>query len=271
MAMFDFRQTGLLVILMAFGISSPTMAISDLERTWVHARVAMAGEKSGKTHYFQLDSREGGLRLGDYQGLKRPIVVYLHGCTGFSGRDKKAIRKIAAAGFIVVAPDSMARRYRPRQCSSRQQKGGNNHFVFDFRQAEINFALDNLWEKPWVDWDNMFLMGVSEGGLATAHYRGVYFRARIITQWTCHGDPLVRGISAKADEPILAVVQAEDPWYNGAGSKQSGDCGAFFENRPGSRSVVLRDGKEHNVMANPEIIGQIIDFLKENIRTKGAN
>jgi dienelactone hydrolase len=240
-------------------------AENDLQRTWIHARVAALYPDGMGIAYFRMTAKGGKAFFERYEVPPTPVVVYMHGCTGFSADDRKVIKQIAEAGFVVVAPDSMARTYRPRQCSSRSKKGGAHPFVFDFRQAEINYALDNLWQQPWVDWDNLFLIGVSEGGLATAHYRGDYFRARVITQWTCNGAPLVQGISAPADTPILSVVQKNDPWYNTDDGKQNGHCGSYFGDRPNSTSIIIDGDSEHRVMKDEKVMERIISFLNDNL------
>ena len=247
------------------GMTKAYGAVNDLQLTWIQARVAASHLNGIGIAYFRMSTKAGKRFFRDYDAPPKPVVVYMHGCTGFSAEDRKVIKQIAEAGFIVVAPDSMARAYRPRQCLSRAKKGGAHPFVFDFRQAEINYALDNLWQQPWVDWDNLFLVGVSEGGLATAHYRGDYFRARVITQWTCQGAPLVQGISAPDDTPILSIVQKNDPWYNGAESQQSGHCGSFFGDRPGSTSIIIDGDSEHRVMQDDKVMDRIIQFLNDNL------
>ena len=238
--------------------------VSDLERTWEQAHVAAPPEEGNKSQYFRMSSKEAKAFFGGYRKGKTPIVLFMHGCTGFKSEDRKVIKKIASAGYFVVAPDSMARDFRPLQCSSRAKQGGNHPYVFDFRQAELNYALDQLWRQSWVDWDNMFLVGVSEGGLAVAHYRGDYFRGRVITQWTCHGSPIVQGLSVPLKTPVLAIVRRNDPWYDDEGSEQSGDCGAFFGDRAGSKSIVLEDGKKHDVMKVDAMMEEIIQFLNRN-------
>jgi dienelactone hydrolase len=191
-------------------------------------------------------------------------LIYMHGCTGLGDFD--LLRAIAQRGFAVVAPDSFARRYRPMQCDPKAHTGGRNVFVFDFRMAEVSYALFRLRQLPWVDRDRMFLAGTSEGGVAAALYRGDDFRARVIAQWTCHGAPLVRGLAAPPNEPVLAVVRADDPWYDPQRTPgQKGDCGAFMDGRPGSESIVLRNGPGHNVFDDPKALTRVLDFLTEHL------
>ena len=237
----------------------------DLARTWYEAQAALPPSLSRDTGIIRVGTPALGEALDKAEGRTFPVVIYMHGCTGLEGVDRDVIRALAGAGYVVIAPDSMARAYRPRQCNPRTRRGGFNLFVFDFRQAEINFALQQLFEQPWVDWDNLFLVGVSEGGLAAAHHRGSLFRARVITQWTCHGDPLVSGIDGPDDTPVLSIVRGDDPWYDGEETAQRGDCGVYFgADRPGSQSIVLQDGSGHGVMDEPEVVQRIIQFLNRH-------
>ena len=102
---------------------------------------------------------------------------------------------------------------------------------------------------------------MAEGGVAAALYRGDAFNARVITQWTCHGAPLVNGIGAPPSTPVLAIVRSNDPWYDAEHTKaQGGDCGSFIDNRPGSASIVA-DGQIHDVMSDRELFARILEFL----------
>lgn len=191
-------------------------------------------------------------------------VIYMHGCTGLGDFD--LLQAIAQRGFAVVAPDSFARRFRPMQCDPKAQTGGRNVFVFDFRMTEVSYTLHRLRQLPWVDTERMFLFGTSEGGVAAALYRGDDFRARVIAQWTCQGAPLVRGLAAPPNEPVLAIVRADDPWYDPSRTPgQRGDCGAFMNGRPRSESLVLRNGPGHNVFDDPKALNRVLEFLTEEL------
>ena len=244
------------------GLARAEPKMSDLELTWYKGALAVPDMIGSGTSFI---SDAGRMQRLAGSGRKFPVVVYMHGCDGLHGVDRKLMTQIARQGYIVVAPDSMKRKLRPLQCNtwSRSSLGGN-YFVFDFRQEEINFAVQALKIGEWAQWtdtDNMFLVGVSEGGLAVAHFRGDVFKARVITQWTCHGSTWVRGISGPEDTPILAIVRKNDPWYKD-NPKQAGDCGAFFgDKRPGSESVLLEKGDRHEVLGEPEVTDKIISFL----------
>ena len=194
-----------------------------------------------------------------------PVAIYLHGCTGVGNLD--FLKDLAATGVVVVAPDSFARRYRPLQCDPRTKTGGQNLFVYDFRLAELTFALERLGQAPWADLDNLFLVGNSEGGVAAALFRGDVFNARVITQWTCQGAPLVRGIAAPEGTPILAIVRENDPFYDARNTPaQQGHCGKYLEGRPGSRSIVLTAGEAHDVYNESAAVQTILDFINRNRR-----
>lgn len=238
---------------------APVAQVSDIERTWRGATVVLPPFGAGAPLRTTMDSPAMAARLQLIPGGSRvPVVVYAHGCTGLA--NFAFLERVAEAGFIVIAPDSFARRYRPLQCDPVTRTGGRNLFVYDFRLEEIAFALEELWTRRWADWNRMFLVGASEGGVAAALYRGDEFKGRVIAQWTCTGSPHVAGIAAPLNEPILAVRSAQDPWYAAPGV--NGDCRDAIGDRPGSRSVVLDLPLGHDVFAEPSVVQLIVEFLR---------
>ena len=232
---------------------------SDLQRTWDEA-------------YTVLPDGPGRYRAGTMAEIlasppsgSLPTIIHMHGCTGIGSADIDFARHLARNGFAVIVPDSMARSWRPLQCDPWTQTGGYNLFVYDFRQAEIAYALEEIKDLGWVDRRNLFLIGASEGGVAAALYRGDEFRARVIAQWTCNGATLVAGIDAPSWTPVLSVVRMSDPWYASSRTQgQSGDCGAFMGDRPGSRSIVLPGSASHDVLGDDGVRAQILRFLGAN-------
>src|SRR5207244_2723451 len=172
------------------GLASPSTMLSagdsDLERTWQEATVALPPLKGEAPPVFTMSQRRIERHLAGFQANRGfPVVVYLHGCTGLGAIE--FLEVLAKAGFVVVAPDSMARRWRPLQCNPWSHGSTGNLFVFDFRMAELSYALQQLRQFDWVDRDNLYLVGVSEGGVAAALYRGDDVKARVIAQWNCQG------------------------------------------------------------------------------------
>ena len=242
---------------------------SDIEKTWSQAVVVMPATASGEEpHVGRLADRDikrsTRILAG---GPGAPTALYLHGCTGIG--NYAFFDALARAGYAVIAPDSFARSYRPLQCDPETKTGGNNLFVYDFRLTEVTFALERMGELDWIDFDNLFLVGTSEGGVAVALFRAEVFNARVIAQWTCQGAPLVRGIDAPANTPILAIVGADDPYYAAdKTSEQRGHCGAFMAGRPDSRSFVLPEGAGHNIYDDPRAVGEIIAFMGEHLKRR---
>src|SRR5690606_32627516 len=110
--------------------------ISDLENTWRQARIFVP-DGSGAVRQFRMDDPQVGAWPDGRWRL--PLVLYLHGCAGVHSGDEKIMRFVAQQGYLVIAPDSFARAYRPLQCDPETRSGGYNLFVYDFRQAEINY------------------------------------------------------------------------------------------------------------------------------------
>ena len=240
----------------------------DLVRTWEEAWVYLPAAEDGDQPVAAKIGSLGGkaaARIARFQerGPKPPVVLYLHGCTGLG--NIVFFDALAQAGYVVIAPDSMARGFRPLQCDPETRTGGHNLFVYDFRLAEISYALERMRELSWIDHDNQFLAGTSEGGVAVALYRGGEFRARVIAQWTCRGDPIVQGLAAPASTPVLAIVHADDPWYGPERTvDQQGHCGEFMAERLTSRTIVLESGDAHNIFADPDNVTTIVNFLTQH-------
>lgn len=233
----------------------------DLVRTWDEAIVAIPGSDRlwhGRDLVDPTNPAVAGIQA------PLPVVLYLHGCTGIGELEIEFGQSLANQGYLFIAPDSFARRYRPLQCDPAHQTGGFNLFVFDFRMAEVSYALEQLERSRIADPDKLYLMGGSEGGVAAALYRGDQFSGRVIFQWTCTGSPLVRGIAAPPGEPVLAIVNQGDPWYDEEHTTgQAGDCGPYLSDRPNSRSIILQRPGMHDVLSIPNVRVAIFDFLAQ--------
>ena len=259
------RWAALCLLLGSAGCTGVTTAgyRSDIERTWYEAALFLPEGTDGAPTVGLMSTIDVKAALAERgSGRRWPVVLLLHGCTGFGDAD--FAKHLARAGYVVVAPDSMARRFRPLQCDPKNQTGGMNPFVYDFRTTELSFALHRLWAEPWVDTENLFLVGISEGAVAAGLYRAKAFNARVLMQWTCHGGALVRGIDAPRDTPVLSIVRADDPWYAAANTRnQAGDCGAFMGGRSNSESLVL-GGQQHDVTDATEINDRVVEFFNRH-------
>lgn len=140
-----------------------------------------------------------------------PILVLMHGCTGITQEERSWANIISKLGFIVILPDSFARPGRISNCSTSTFSGtGNFPYADYYRQQEITYALEKLQEVTWSDKNNIFLMGHSEGGRASAFASHSEFKGKIISGWNCVGR-----IYGDKNMPMLAVAYLNDPWRGG--------------------------------------------------------
>ena len=210
----------------------------ELQRTWDNAMVLIKDENLGVVAG-RMNNR--GMKWAFRQleaGDNRPVMIYLHGCDGlYWNNGPSAFRELAGRGYVIIAPDSFARDYRPEQC------GSQNNWTAAARFGEIRHARAQLQQLPWVDQENVFLAGGSEGGYYAGAYAGKGFRGRIVMSAPCWF-----GIG---DMPnTLAVWSKRDPWMRGYHCAQA------------NRKVVL-DSEEHNVLMFEETAEAIRSFLEE--------
>jgi dienelactone hydrolase len=197
-------------------------------------------------------------------GVKIPLIIYMHGCAGLGTSPYDDIPFLTQNKYAVLAPNSFARNYKPTSCNPLTHTGGLHREVLSYRLAEARYAHEIAKTLPWVNQRNIFMMGFSEGGIATAKYSHGGLAGRIILGWTCNAGWLeYNGLAGPKDEPILAVVASRDPWF--IASWNPGHCGEYMASRSNSESVVI-DASIHQVHALKEIQKKIIQFLEANRR-----
>lgn len=189
-------------------------------------------------------------------GPALPTVLYMHGCSGIAPNDFAWATTLSQSGYAAVLPDSWARRGRPSACKQVSYQ------VFDMRDEEIRYALAQLRLLPWVDQRNLFLMGHSEGGGATALWEGGGFNGHVISGWSCtHSqDSSLDGIKAPLRTPILAVTFMDDPYLFGW---LRGSCDRKFGARKSAREVKL-PGTGHNTAGALVAEEAVLDFLRRH-------
>jgi dienelactone hydrolase len=197
---------------------------------------------------------------------KYPVVVYLHGCTGItSNHDIQWARFLANQNFLVVMPDSMARPNRKSNCDPRLQ-GGTNVFpqAYEYRQQEIAYAKEQVHKSTWWDQKNIFLMGHSEGGIATSQSNHGQFNGLVISAWTCThaSNPDFDGIKSPKDIPALAVAFLDDTWRKGKANE--GRCA----NKADGRNLVQVDlaGREHSTYESRIARDAVTKFLGQHLK-----
>jgi dienelactone hydrolase len=192
-----------------------------------------------------------------------PVVIYLHGCAGLNTESTSWGEHLSALGYIVVQPDSFARRSESN-CDTKLKKFGLFPKAHTMRQQEIRFALDAVRKSPWADANNIFLMGFSEGGTAAARTKLDGFRGIIITGWRCTNtkNPNFDGIFAPKETPVLTVEWSKDDWQNDA---TKGSCSDKFGDRPKATQLLL-PGNGHPVFDQVTAREAVARFIKENLK-----
>ena len=246
------------------GLLPATAEDADLLRTWKRASVIVPGEAGLIRGWIDDIDKRMPEAVGPH-----PTVIYLHGCAGLGRISHDAARLLAKAGYAVIMPDSFAREHKPKSCDPARVVGGFHRGVLGWRQTEANQAIREARRLAWVDADNVFLWGFSEGGTTAATVTGEAVNARIVEGWTCHaGWGEYRGLRAPAAEPVLALLGGEDPWFRP--SYLQGDCGAFMDGRDDSVSIVYERpnflATKHHLSWQPDVRQLILDFLAEHRR-----
>ena len=213
----------------------------EVRRTWDHAVVLMKDDTLGVIAGRMTNPGIAwAMAKLEEEHSKRPVVVYLHGCTGLYWNEApRLFQDLAERGYIVVAPDSFARDYRPQQC------GAQNRWTAAARFAEIRFAREQLRDLDWADQRYIFLVGGSEGGYYAGAYGGDGFKGRIIMSAPCW-------VGRSDMSNTLAVWSRRDPWMQGI------DCAQA------DRKVVL-DSAEHNVLLLDETAEAVFSFLRDQM------
>jgi dienelactone hydrolase len=201
-------------------------------------------------------------------GRKYPVIIYMHGCLGIT--DHNTLSGVWLASQLdaaVIQPLSFAREYRPRNCTGGPGTGGKYRPALGFRIAEANHAIREARRLAWIDADNVFLMGMSEGGITTAKFTGEPVNARIIEGATCHHPWREwNGLSAPESEPVLSLLGANDPWQ----TRWRGlNCGSKMSNSNGSKSIVVTEGRfanDHAVLMDQEVKEAVKAFFNAHLR-----
>ena len=239
---------------------------AEMRRAW-DAAIVRVPDRDGKS----VEASVSELETGRFRfARKQPAVVYLHGCSGFWPGTHRRVKFLADAGFVVIAPASLARKKYPQSCDVDDYQAGMYRPTLKMRQADAGYAIEQLGKLPFVDGDRIVLMGLSQGGITAATFkarnRQQKLRARIIEGWTCNDDwPEYNGVQAPASEPVLALVGSDDPWYE---NESNGDCERFLNADNGSVSVVYEDeplASRHELLEYDTPKKDVLKFLRRHI------
>ena len=176
-------------------------------------------------------------------GAKAPAVLVLHGCSGMSYGTTEYRRFFIESSYAVFEPDSFARPGRKPCKGDALQK----------RIQEIGYALLEIRKLRWVQQNQIYLMGISEGGAAVASWIKLGFAGHIILSNNCEDQ---KGLMPAAPDntPVLAVIGESDAFPDGTG------C-VIKRQVAGSSSVVIK-GAGHGISDYPQTGKAIAEFLK---------
>ena len=242
-----------LVLFVLLFAATPVFAAEDVELSWTKGLAFVPGAFFTKSPS-QVVSEQ-----------RLPVLIYMHGCDGINyNHDTQWAREIAKQNFIVVMPNSLARPGRLSDCNTRL-KGPSNIFpqAYEYRQQEISYAIEQLRTSPWADQNNIFLMGHSEGGIATAQSTHGAWNAQIISGWTCtSGVSDFGGIHSPKHIPVLAIAYLDDVWRKG--KTNEGRC-IDHANDHDVTQIDLK-GSDHETYSSPVARQAVIQFLKEHLK-----
>jgi dienelactone hydrolase len=234
---------------------APAAPASDVATSYARAVVYAPGHDSPIV--------PGAIAAALKPGARHPAVLFMHGCGGIGRPDQDAhlwAKLIAAAGYVAILPDSLARSDRPLSCDPATRKAGLFPGVYEMRREEIVLAANLIRMAPWFDGKAMILMGYSEGAVVAVNSPFDNFTGIIATSWTCNlaGFPALHGIKLPAKVPLLTLVHEADPWFRNAIFK--GSCADHFAGRPDARHVTV-PGEGHGTYKSEAARKAVGDFL----------
>lgn len=238
-----------------------------LARTYSEARVAIPPVvrqgtmvAPGYSGVMSSEAAQAQLRAIAAAGVRMPVVLYLHGCSGLGFAELGDLARISTLGVIAVAPNSYARPGRPVACNDLT-KTHVGPGMWQIRSDELAFARDRLAAEPWVDNARVVAFGFSEGGFVVAGTSDARFVGYAVTGSNCNGYGQV-GIRAPAGKPALAIRSTSDPWLTSADA-----CDRAVAGRPHSQSLAL-DKPGHFMNNEPEARAAIDRFLRTTLELR---
>ncbi|HEU4371502.1 MAG TPA: hypothetical protein VFV05_25040 [Methylomirabilota bacterium] len=183
-----------------------------------------------------------------------PIVILLHGCTGIGPGLRNWGRVLRDAGYLVIAPDSFARRDRAQWCNPRTHTTPPEHRAKaqGLRAEEIAYALTRVREMAPP---KAILMGHSEGGIATGRNTGGW-DAYVVSGYSC------RVLRIPAESPTLLLSYETDPWVVGGGTNE---CPAAAASRPHTKAYTA-PGHGHDLGFDTKAHAAVLGFLNGLVR-----
>ena len=191
----------------------------------------------------------------------QPVVIYFHDC-GFAYNDPEArqqIKFIASLGYIIFAPDSFARRDRPRGCDTVERRFAEDVDQVKLREMRIEemaYALDRVLALPWVDPKKVFIVGAGEAGDALLAFDSDLIAGRIALSPSCMYDMVHTPLT-----PTLIMRSDRDVWYDKDHWAAAGPaCENAFGNDP-TVEIAVVDGALHDPLIYPAARTRFWNFI----------
>jgi dienelactone hydrolase len=181
-----------------------------------------------------------------------PAIVALHGCEGLARRTAQIRpfyrewgQRLAAAGFVVLAPNSYGSRGLESDCYIRKRTLQS----WRDRVGDANAALHFLQEKPFVRADRISLLGWSTGATATlwtirppasANDRASDFRSAVALYPGCRR---LADLAWSARVPTLILIGEADHWSSASACQQ---MVAGAHGRSALATIMVYPGAGHN-------------------------
>ena len=196
------------------------------------------------------------------QAPKSPVAVFLHGCKGLGTGYDDVGRALAAQGYLVVMPESLARTDRAGRftCSSdNYQPGTGNLDIYSKRVEEAEYAASITRQQPWFDGQHLLIVGHSEGALTVArkYYPGT--TAAIVSGLWCNT------FEVNSYIPTLTVNHDKDPWYVNLPQYPDGSRCSIKPGVPGSKDVLL-PGPYHGIFESAASRAAVLEYSAAHLR-----
>ena len=204
----------------------------------------------------ELDAKAGA-------GETIPLIVYMHGCAGPVPASLRHVDGLTKLGnYIVASPNSFA---RPRPVSCRSPGNTDFHVMQDsrsWRRAELAYAMERLLRHTWVDRNNIFLVGHSQGATTVLDYSGP---ARIKGRVAMHGGCSVGSLTilddnTRPEEQILGFHSGRDPWYE---TYQS-TCPHVVKRHPNGTLIYAPEDRGHDLVNDKKYWDILASWIRKH-------
>lgn len=185
-----------------------------------------------------------------------PVIIFLHGCMGINANNRLWGRLLRDAGYLVIMPNSFARKGRSADCDPRTHTGQRDPNTIRFRRNEAIVAAEEVLKisKP----PKLIVMGHSEGALTVQYWRGAGsagFDAAIVSGTACNITQL-RISSLPLNMPTLVIRFESDPW-----DPRPQECGIWASERPKTK-LYLVPGNDHDPAGDVGAQREVLNFLR---------